>query len=254
MSKALYAVVLCCLTAGCAGPHSSGSLWAQQNLEREAALFKLGDAQRAEQATAFELSLADEALAAERARITAELRGCPGPRQPLTVSPGDKVRDGIRVRAQGDSTRLAQVAQLAMADWQVRRAGATGRSELCDAAGGTLQGMNLSAPGSSQSQGLLRSSADGVVTRDPRQTTAPIDTQPPTVTVSNYALGYSEVVHAASPLPEYLAYVYGGYLNLDGGGSGLDEATAAERVDLEASAYPEWEPDALYAAFRAGSG
>src|SRR5438067_13573522 len=106
-------VSLCCallmVGGGCAGPHSTGGLWAQQNLEQEAALFRLTDAQRAEQAHAVDLSLADQALASERARLAAELVNCPGPRQALSVSTGDRTRDGIRIRVEGDSQRSANL-------------------------------------------------------------------------------------------------------------------------------------------------
>lgn len=252
MRRLLSFLVTCLLTTGCAGPHSSGALWAQQNLEQEAALFRLGDDQRAQQDEAFELGLADDSLTDERTRIVRELQICPGPPQALAVSVGDKVRDGIRIRAQGDAPRLVQVAQLALADWQVRRAHATGRSDLCDAAMATLRGGNAQTP-TPQPSALPRNAADGTVTRDPRQTTAPMETQPAAIVVSNYALGYSEVVHAPSPLPEYLALVYGGWLFLSDGVPSVDQETAAAQVDRVASAYPEWEPDALYATLRAGS-
>src|SRR5438445_10136383 len=97
------------LVAGCTGLHSTGALWVQQNLEQEAALFKLSDAQRADQAHIFEQALADEALASERSRLEHKLATCPGARQPLGVSPGDQVRDVIRIRAQADTARLEGV-------------------------------------------------------------------------------------------------------------------------------------------------
>src|SRR5712692_1383058 len=130
-------VMLCSVAlavTGCVGPRTTGALWAQQNLEREAALFRLSDAQRADQAQAFEQSLADEALASERSRLETELLTCPAMRQPLGVSPGDKVRDTVRLRAQGDPARLDEVARLALADWRLRRATATGNAAYCEAA------------------------------------------------------------------------------------------------------------------------
>ena len=51
-----------------------GALWAQRDIEQETVLFRLSDAQRAERVRAVELGLADETLAAERARI--EVRAC----------------------------------------------------------------------------------------------------------------------------------------------------------------------------------
>src|SRR5438067_13728343 len=104
-------VSLCCallmVGGGCAGPHSTGGLWAQQNLEQEAALFRLSDAQRAEQARAVDLGVADQALSTERIRLESDLAGCPGVRQPLGMSKGDRPRDGIRIRVSGDSARVA---------------------------------------------------------------------------------------------------------------------------------------------------
>src|SRR5919202_464778 len=108
------------LLAGCAGPHSTGALWSLQNQEREGVVFGLTDAQRAEAARADELRLADESLAAERARVTAALDDdCPGERRPLAISSGDTVRDTIRLRAQADAARRVAVAQVALADWRL---------------------------------------------------------------------------------------------------------------------------------------
>ena len=103
-------------------------------------MFRIGDAQRAAQVQAFELGLADRDLAAERARIEAGLADCPGStRQPLAISSGDRVRDGIRIRAENDPTRLASVAQIALADWRLRRAQATGDAQRCDDARQALE-------------------------------------------------------------------------------------------------------------------
>jgi hypothetical protein len=77
------------------------------------------------------------------------------------------------------------------------------------------------------------------------------DTDPPLVALSKYAMGYVDTVHAAAPLPQYIALVYGGVLLLPRDSPpGLDEATAATMVDHEATAFRDWEPDALYAALR----
>jgi hypothetical protein len=73
----------------------------------------------------------------------------------------------------------------------------------------------------------------------------------PTLAVSEYALGYTDTVRAAAPLPQYLAFVYGGYVS-EGHERQLDVDTAARLVDRDAAAYPQWEPDALYAALRGG--
>jgi hypothetical protein len=70
--------------------------------------------------------------------------------------------------------------------------------------------------------------------------------------VSNYALGYLDTVQAPSPLPQYLAAVYGGSLQALPYAP-LDAETAQTAVDRAAPAYPQWEPDALYAALRGGA-
>src|SRR5438270_1944693 len=159
----------CLLLAGCTGPQSSGGLWAQQNLEREAALFRLTDAQRADAASAFELSLADESLAAERSRVEAALSDCPGDRRALEISSGDKVRDTVRLRAQADTARLTAVAQIALADWRIRRGQASGDAQFCGAARAALS-TPLTA---SSDRTLLVSLGEATVTRDPRHLAPP---------------------------------------------------------------------------------
>src|SRR5438552_3587872 len=79
---------LACLLVmvGCVGPHSTGALWAQQNLENELVSGRQTDADRAARMHAYELTLADEALAAERARLGPAVQDCPGAtRQPLQI-------------------------------------------------------------------------------------------------------------------------------------------------------------------------
>jgi hypothetical protein len=245
----LYAVSSMALVTACAGPHSTGALWAQQNIDQEAALFRLGDAQRTSATQAYQLGLADAALAGERARLTSELQDCPGPTQALSTSSGDRIRDGIRLQAQGDATRTAQVARLALADWRIRRARATGNTELCADAQRTLGAGAVSAIPQSD---LLTRLPAATVTRDQRQTSAPLATDPVSVTLSEYALGYVDTVRAASPLPQYLAAVYGGFLIVETTAPNTDAETAATTVDQQAAAFPEWEPDALYAALRGG--
>ena len=60
--------------------------------------------------------------------------------------------------------------------------------------------------------------------------------------------GYLDAVSGAAPLPQYLALSYGGLL-VDAQPQ-TDAETAASMVDVQAAGYPEWEPDALYAALR----
>lgn len=208
-------------------------------------MYQLSDAQRAGIAQAFELSLADESLQAERARITARQQNCPGPPQPLAVSPGDRVRDGIRVQSQADPTRLAEVAQLALADWYTRRASATGDAQWCARAQSALSSTPTS--GADASADLLSSVPPATVSRDQNDPTPPLATDQPLVTLSAYALGAVDSVYAPAPLPQYLAAVYGGFLSSE---PVLDEEAAADLVDREAPIYADWEPDALYAALR----
>ncbi|HEX8968529.1 MAG TPA: hypothetical protein VF937_11650 [Chloroflexota bacterium] len=246
-------IALCCLAfvLGCAGPPSTGALWAQQNLEREAALDRIGDAQRAQQARAFELGVADEALASERARIEAALQTCPGdvPR-PLTISVGDRVRDAVRLHLEDDAPRTATVARLALADWRLRRAEATGRAQFCGDARSALDGdTELASPDNPR---LLGDLPLATVTRDPRHANAPLTTDPAGITLSRYVLGATDTVRAAAPLPQYLALVYGGSLVPPTTAPALSQEAAADMVDRAATAYPAWEPDALYAALRGG--
>jgi hypothetical protein len=236
------------LLVGCAGPHSSDGLWAQQNLEQEAAVFRLSDAQRADQARAFELGLADETLAADRARIAAGVTACPGStREPLAVSPGDRVRDTVRIRVQGDPVRQASLAQVALADWRLRRARATGDAGMCDEARAALT-STVSVPSRFENFEQL---GVATVTRDAQLSSAanlsPNDN--PLVDLSLYASGWADDVTAKAPLPQYLAAVYGGSVNASSMNGSLLNGRAPELVvDELAPAYPEWEPDALLAA------
>jgi hypothetical protein len=255
------------LGAACAGPHSTGALWAQQNLDQERAMFQLSDAQRSGIAEAYELRLADETLRAERQRITTELQTCPGTRQVLSVSPGDAVRDTVRLQAQSDPARLAEVTELALADWYVRRSGATGNATFCERARSALDGNPAPDAGGNRAPDaagdLLSDMPPATVTRDPGSPTPALTSDPPMLTLSEYALGSVDSVYAAAPLPQYLALVYGGFLQLQlqlqlqpevqaAGAAVADAETAADLVDRQAPAYPDWEPDALYAALRGG--
>ena len=210
-------------------------------------MFQLSDAQRASIAQAFENGLADEALQTERQRITTELQNCPGPPQALGLSSGDSVRDTIRVRAADDAQQLAAVAQLAQADWYTRRAAASGNPVFCERAQSALNG-SLPSPGAGD---LLDGIPLATVSRDPRDPSdgVPLTSDPPLVTLSEYALNYVDSVTAAAPLPQYLAAVYGGQVS---GSAVRDQEAAADLVDMEAPEYPDWEPDALYAALRGG--
>jgi hypothetical protein len=239
----LSVAVACLLLAGCVGPHSSGGLWSLQNLEQELAVSRLTDEQRIARGRAVEVALADEAVAAEWARIDAALLNCPGDtRQALTVSPGDRVRDAVRLRIQDDQTRLAAVAQVALADWRVRRARATGDARFCDTAGAALAGGISVPPRGDVIDGL----GMATVTRDPRTSNLSQESSDTAANLSNYALGVVDTVTARSPLPQYLAAVYGGVVEKRPVAAPNSQADVL--VDEFAPAYPEWEPDALYAA------
>ncbi len=245
----LALALACLLLAGCAGPHSTGALWAQENLELELATGRLTDAERADRAHAYELVLADESLAAERARIDVGLQDCPGPaRQPLELSVGDRIRDSIRLRVGDDPPRQAAVAQLALADWRLRRGRATADTRFCTEAGRALSGTSSGDPSVGD---LLAAPGAATVTRDARQTGAMVDAAPVMLTLSNYALGYADAVRAPTPLAQYLAAVYGGSVVDRSRPPALDGQTPEALVDRLAPTHPEWEPDAIYEALRA---
>jgi len=251
-------VVLLLVTTGCAGPHSNGALWSLQNVQQEIALYAVGDAQRQAQAQSFELSLADQTLASERNRMQAVMQTCPGPLQAFAISRADEARDAARVQAQGDETRLAQLAQASRADWYVRRAAATGDAHYCQLAQDALNGTprtatdaNGTPPSATDAQDLLAQVPIATVSRDPQQTPPQPTQQPPLVSLSSYALGAVDSLTAAAPLPQYLALVYGGSLQPPRQPA-LDQESAAAAVDRAAPAFPQWEPDALYAALRGG--
>jgi hypothetical protein len=227
----------------CAGPNSSRALWTQQYADQEKAYFSLSDAQHQAQARDFERSLADEGITSEARRVDAALQTCPGPSQPLTASTGDMARDAIRVQSSGDSQSLDRVAALALEDWYVRRGSATGDSRFCQKAESARAGQ-LQAPAAT----LLDSVPPATVTRDGSQGAASPAGASPLTTLSLYVLGTADTVSADPPLPHYLAWVYGGTLLTDA--QPVEAETAAALVDAQAPAYPDWEPDALYAALR----
>ena len=240
-------VLGCLLLAGCAGPHTTGALWAQQNLQAELARFRLSDAQRAAAARQFELGVADDLLAQERARLEVLQKACSAAgASGLEISPGDRVRDGIRIQAQGDAARLMRVAQLALADWWQRRAASSGQSRFCDLSRAALDGqVHARAPVSD----ALSNVGEATVTRDAASSVVVAD-QPALVALSLYALGWADGVRAPAPLPQYLAVVYGGSMQTAATLPALGDRSPEEVVDELAPVHPEWEPDALYAALR----
>lgn len=229
----------------CAGPKSSGALWRQQYADQEKAYFSVSDAQHQAQARGFEIGVAEEGIRSEAQRIDAALQTCPAPPQPLAPSTGDAARDGLRVQSSGDDDRLTQIARIAIEDWYVRRASATGDSRFCQQAQSARAGQ-LATPAAT----LLDSVAPATVTRDATQGAPSPAGASPLTNLSLYVLGSADTVSASAPLPQYLAWVYGGTLLTDA--QPVDAETAAAQVDAQAPAYPEWEPDALYAALRGG--
>jgi hypothetical protein len=221
--------------------------------------------------------LANESLAAERARVEAALQDCSGgARQPWQLSAGDRVRDAIRLRLGDDLQAQAGVAQVALADWRVRRARATGEVRFCDEARQALTTSSGVAPppGEALATDLLAGLGAATVTRDPARmaagqdsgasvTVSPGATSIPStvspgatsaaatvgIVLSEYALGAVDTVRAPAPLPHYLAAVYGGVV-VGGTPPPLKGLTPESIVDLAAPAYPQWEPDALFAALR----
>jgi hypothetical protein len=240
----LWLVLVLGLLVGCNVPHSTGALWALEAEAGERELFRTTEAQRSAATQNVQVDLADRLLAQERTRMEIAVGTCPGSeRAPLRVSPGDKVRDTIRMQAAGDVQRLAEVAHLALADWYLRHGVASGSMQLCDQAHSALAGqLPLHPP----NRGILSTLPSATVTR---RTTAQgaINTQAPLPALADYALGVVDTLHAAAPLPQYLAAVYGGNLIVDTptplAGSGSPE----ELVDQIAPGYPDWEPDALWA-------
>jgi hypothetical protein len=262
--------VFACLlvTVGCVGPHSTGALWAQQSLEQELVIGRQTEAERMAQMHAYELTLADEALAAERTRLSTAVQDCPGssPRT-MELSPGDRTRDAIRPRIGDDGPRQAAVAQLALADWRLRRAQATGAAHFCAdarqalaaAASADAPATDTSVRGQPTATDALAGLGAATVTRDPRNSEVAADLAAREVALSNYALGYADTVRARTPLPQYLAAVYGGVLldvdsppslNIWMPGPTENPFTAEAAVDLLAPLYPQWEPDALFLALQ----
>lgn len=248
------------LCAGCVGPHSTGALWAQQNIQREIELSRVSDATRAQQAQAYQQASAERLLATERARVTDLVSACPGSaRVPIGISPGDRSRDALRVLAYGDARLEAMLTQLAQADWFARRGQSSGDAAQCDRARQALNGAaSASDPtASAAAHAVLDALGKATVARDP--TAQPVPESPrvrtigdpaelPTTTISAYALNFSDTVTAPSPLPQYLAAVYGGALVGSAPQPNLRGRTPESVVDEIAPAIPDWEPDALYAA------
>jgi hypothetical protein len=256
------------LIVGCVGPHSSGALWAQQNLEQELVSGRQLDAERVAALHAYELALADESLTAERARLALAAQDCPGAARQLQLSPGDRTRDSIRLRIGDNALRQTAVAQLALIDWRMRRAHATGDARFCDDArlalavptaadGIAAISVTGSLNGQPSTDDPLAALGWATVARTPRGAGAVPDQAAMELSLSNYALGYTDTVRARAPLPQYLAAVYGGVLLDVDAPPALNiwvpsnqAFTAESAVDLLAPVYPQWEPDALFVALQ----
>src|SRR5262245_49545059 len=113
-SQALSLAALLLLLVGCSSAERDGALWHYRESQLTLAIFGQSEQHRADEARAFELSLADAALAAEEARLAGLLATCPSSeRRALALSPGAQTRDRIRVRIEAEPERSARVAQLA---------------------------------------------------------------------------------------------------------------------------------------------
>ena len=241
-------LALTCLLLGCSEPNLDGALWHYRESELTRVASGQSDQQRAAQARAFELSLGDEALAAEEARIGAQLADCPGAqRRALVVSDGATTRDSIRIRAAGDVARSTRVAQLALADWRLRRARQTGDERMCAAARDALASPPPSEP-AQQATDFVRTLGFATVARDPLHIGLVETGQPNLTLLRLYALGLADSITAEAPLSHYLAAVYGGAVIDARHSPAADQSSAAALVDMYAPALPMWEPDALYAA------
>jgi hypothetical protein len=231
-------------SVACAGPHTTGALWVEQFAAQEKTYFSTDESLRHAQTVAFQSELVDEGVAAERQRLNAMMQVCPGPPSPLVPSVGDQRRDALRIQSGDDPERLEQIARLALMDWYLRRASASGDAGFCARAARARDGT----PASSAPADLLQTIPTATVTRAQGTASETPATDPPLVSLSRYAMGSVDTVTADAPLPQYLAWVYGGLLLSDVDPS--SQQTAAAMVDAQAAAYPGWEPDALYAALR----
>jgi hypothetical protein len=233
---ALIAAAAC--LSGCS-PAGDSALWSARAVQQELVLSRLTDAQRAEQAHALELQVADAEIQKQDQALRDGLQDCPGPRTPLAISEADTLRDSLRSRVGDDAARLQKIADLALADWYVRRANATGFPELCYEASIALA---VQQPPQATTPGLSASKA--TVARATSDT--PTTYNQPQEAIVAYALGWTDAVSASAPLPHYLAAVYGGSV-LNGTPKRSNEQIEA-LVDQLAPSEPQWEPDAIWQA------
>src|SRR5205807_10544863 len=130
---------------------------------------------------------------------------------------------------------------------RLRRAQATGEAHFCDEARQALAGSPSTEPSAAE---LLTGLGSTTIIREPQDATVAEDVSDDTsLSLSNYALGYVDALQAPTPLPQYLAAVYGGVVVGADARPALDGQTPVEElVDRAAPAYPLWKPDAIYAA------
>jgi hypothetical protein len=138
------------------------------------------------------------------------------------------------------------VANQALADWFVRRARATGSPERCAMARAALAGRTTTQAPSPE---LLNELGWATVTRSANYPGTPDDNLNDATARALYALGWSDTVRAASPLPEHLSAVYGGALVTEQPlPRTLQGRSPEEAVDALAPAFPSLEPDAILQA------
>ncbi|HEV7664913.1 MAG TPA: hypothetical protein VGQ62_15390, partial [Chloroflexota bacterium] len=143
------------------------------------------------------------------------------------------------------------LAQVALADWYVRRAAASGDVGQCQRGRAALGGPPQAEPSAAT---LLAELGPATVSRDASAGNPARVAPPPSdalTLLDLYASGYLDVVTATAPLPQYLAAVYGGSLSAGPTSVPNGQGRSAEQlVDDLAQVYPQWEPDALYEALR----
>jgi hypothetical protein len=171
------------MLAGCAAPPSDGGLWSRQGQQRELAISRISDQERARIAHDFELQLADETLTSFEQAVQA----CEG-----QATAGGAVLDGVRVRVGDDQPRVARAVRLVAALDFLRQGN-------CQQARAALDALPNPSP----------TAATATVTRSPGYP-GHITQGDSTQLLVEYALGWTDTVRAPAPLAQHLARLYGG--------------------------------------------
>jgi hypothetical protein len=170
----------------------------------------------------------------------------------LSPSPGAAARDAARSKQHPAlSTRAAQ---LASADWYLRRAATTSQPSFCERARQMLTDTQSDQPQSDHELlALLQDLPPGRVAADPSAASIEgIDASSDLYqALAMYRLGLIDEVRGPALLVGHLAVVYGGALELPT--SGLAVSLPPEEIVDRLAPGLGWEPDGLYAALRAVS-